>query len=150
MILQILWIGSNDSRGSDEDEGDKVDEEGQDESEMDEQGQVSLTEFHDNLTSIINHPLVTKCHTKVILVTPPPLSMKSQKKVYKNGRIKCIRKAKRTRRYISVVRDCAAENDLLLCDVEKLLLEERNSHKSGLRSLSEDGQRLKAEHTEQS
>lgn len=109
---------------------------------MNEEGQVTLTKFRDNLTSIIKHPLITKGHTKVILVAPPPLCMKFQSRIYKDEKVKRIRVAERTRKYIREVRDCAAANDLSLCDTEALLLEEAKSHEHGLSSLYEDGEHL--------
>jgi hypothetical protein len=103
-------------------------------------GQVGVTEFTSNLISIIDHPLVVKGSTEVILISPPPLAMEFQNKMCENGHTKRIRTAKRTQRYIKAVKDCANSKGLSLCDTEALLLEEAKNHDGGLASLYEDGE----------
>jgi hypothetical protein len=68
--------------------------------------------------------------------------MEFQSKTYEGGKVRRIRTAKETKKYISAVRNFAKANDLPLCDTEALLMEEAKSHMGGLSSLYEDGEYL--------
>jgi hypothetical protein len=122
----VLWLGSNDCRISNDYE----------------QG-IEIEEYVDNLTTMIHY--LIKRGIDVILITPPPLAMKSpqecQKKRYKNDEICEIRKADRTAQYANAAIDVGESFGLPICNSEHELNKAAALRDGGLCSLFEDGKR---------
>lgn len=84
---------------------------------------VPLSQYKENLISIINHPAVKTQKTRIILVTPPPINeYMCEENDRAKGYCEPRRSAEHTKLYVDVVRDIAESHEVALLDLWLLFM----------------------------
>ena len=85
---------------------------------------VPIDEYKANLVKIVNHPHIQAHKPTICIVTPPPLDeIKVTREDKKNGHSEAIRRAAVSAAYSEKAREVARENDLILIDLWKAIMD---------------------------
>lgn len=130
------------------------------------QQHVSIEQYKENLTKIVNHPCITAHKAKILLVTPPPLDeIKTTKADLAWGHSEGIRESAISAAYSEKAREVARENPgVVLIDLWQAIMEKaismapndyqpggpwlgtlKNGKQGGLDQLLHDGLHLSTE-----